>query len=169
MRLDFASPNVLGLAGDPRIAAAERRGTPPDAHVQLENEIGRLTGRPRTTIVPDDAAGLATALATTPPGATVLVEATAPADWMDAIRAAGASAVTYPRHDLTALDRLLDDDGRRVVVAATLSSFEGDVADVQGLPGGLQRPSRGARPRREARRVRARRTRRPSHRAALPP
>ena len=134
--LDFASDDALGLAGDPRIAAAVRRGSAADARQQLAQELGALLGRPGTAVVPEaDTAAAAVAAARLGAGDVAFVEATAPRRWVNEIRAAGADAVTFPRHDVAALDRMLcRRNGRQpVVVVEGVSSLAGDITELNAL------------------------------------
>jgi 7-keto-8-aminopelargonate synthetase-like enzyme len=108
--LDFASTPVLGLAGDPRIAAAMRRGSASDAPplLELERELNALLGNGATAIVTGDISAAARSIAT--------------------------RLIPSPQ-DAATLDRLLaqSPEPRRLALVEAVSSIDGGVADLHAL------------------------------------
>jgi 8-amino-7-oxononanoate synthase len=146
--LDLASNDYLGLAGDPRLAAAairaiEREGTGArasrvvtgtvGAHLELERELCELTGQ-RAALVFSSGylanLGILTALGR--PGALILTDGHVHASLIDAARLSRATVDTFAHGDLAALRRALEGRSaqRAIVVVESIYSVLGDACDL---------------------------------------
>lgn len=146
--LDLASNDYLGLAGDPRLAAAataaiDRFGTGARAsrvvtgttasHVELEDELAELTGQPSGLAFSSGYTaniGLLTALGG--PRTLIITDAHAHASLIDGARLSRSPLQICPHSDLDTLARLLRDRAqpRAIVVIESIYSVLGDAADV---------------------------------------
>jgi 8-amino-7-oxononanoate synthase len=148
----LCSNDYLGLAADPRFAAAARRaleasgtgagaarlvtGTRPE-HVALESEVVRLTGAPAAlTFSSGFAANLAVLGALLGPEDLAVSDTSNHASLVDGLRLSGATKRVVPHRDAAAVREALRDAHRfrRVaVVTEGLFSMDGDVAPLADL------------------------------------
>src|SRR5580700_6290977 len=146
--LDLASNDYLGLAGDPRLAAAaaaatRRFGTgagasrvvtgTTDSHAEAEHELAVLTGQPSCLVFSSGYTaniGIVTALGD--PGTLLVSDAHVHASLIDGARLSRSPVEICPHRDLDALDRLLRTRAqpRAVVVIESVYSVLGDAADI---------------------------------------
>lgn len=149
--LSFASNDYLGLAGDPRVAAAaavagtrEGYGSSASRLVSgdlpalraLESAIVDYLGRDRALVFPSGYQaniGVLTALAG--PGDLIVSDSLNHASLIDGCRLSRARVAVYPHLDLAAADALLDDPTarRRLIVTESLFSMDGDAAPLADL------------------------------------
>lgn len=149
--LDFASNDYLGLAADPRLAAAAaaaaaRYGTgagasrlvigDTGAHAAFEDAVATWLGAPRVLSMPSGYAansGVVAALATR--GTVVFSDELNHASIIDGCRLGRGQVVVYRHGDLADLAAKLGaaPRGRRLVVSESLFSMDGDIVDVAGL------------------------------------
>jgi 8-amino-7-oxononanoate synthase len=149
--LNFASNDYLGLAGDPRLAAAARAAL--EHHGVGAGGSRLITGNHRLHVALEAAVaswmecsgvrlfnsgyaanvGVLTALLKA--GDIVFSDKLNHASIIDGCRLSRAEIVVFPHRDLSALETVLRRKGgrRRIVVSETLFSMDGDVADVVGL------------------------------------
>ena len=146
--LDLASNDYLGLADDPRLAAAaseatRRFGTGARAsrvvtgttasHAEAEHELAALTGQPSCLVFSSGYTaniGILTALGDAD---TLLVsDAHVHASLIDGARLSRSPVAICPHADLETLDRLLRDRSqpRAMVVIESIYSVLGDAADI---------------------------------------
>jgi 8-amino-7-oxononanoate synthase len=151
--LDLASNDYLGLAGDPRLAAAaseatRRFGTGARAsrvvtgttasHAEAERELAALTGQPACLVFSSGYTaniGILTALGD---AETLLVsDAHVHASLIDGARLSRSPVAICPHRDLDALHRLLRDrtQPRAIVVIESIYSVLGDAADIARTAG----------------------------------
>jgi len=155
---NFASNDYLGLAADPRIAEALRRGI--DLHGAGAGASRLITGtaRPHTDLEESLAAakgagaalvfssGFATALGTLPAilqkGDTVILDKLCHACLIDGARLSGATIRVFPHNDLEKLSRLLASvraktpprSGARIlVVTESVFSMDGDLCPLREI------------------------------------
>jgi len=146
--LDLASNDYLGLAGDPRLAAAaceatRRFGTGAGAsrvvtgttasHAEAERELAALTGQPACLVFSSGYTaniGVLTALGDA--GTLLVSDAHVHASLIDGARLSRSPVAICPHRDLDALDRLLRDrtQPRAMVVIESIYSVLGDAADI---------------------------------------
>jgi 8-amino-7-oxononanoate synthase len=146
--LDLASNDYLGLAGDPRLAAAagfalERYGTSARAsrvvsgttaaHEELERELCRLTGYPTALAFSSGyTANLAVLTALGDPETLLITDAHIHASLIDGARLSRSPVAICPHSDIDELARLLADrtQPRAVVVVESIYSVLGDACDL---------------------------------------
>ena len=146
--LDLASNDYLGLAGDPRLAAAAAAATrefgtgagasrvvtgTTDSHAEAEHELAVLTGQPSCLVFSSGYTaniGILTALGD--PGTLLVSDAHVHASLIDGARLSRSPVEICPHRDLDALDRLLRTRAqpRAVVVIESVYSVLGDAADI---------------------------------------
>lgn len=153
-RLNFASNDYLGLAGDPALAQALATGAQAwgagsgaahlvsghlAPHQALEDALAEFTGFPRALCF---ATGYLANLAVTPAlagrGAAVFADKLNHASLIDAMQLAkanGAEVRRYPHNDLAALERLLaaSPAATKLIVTDAVFSMDGDLAPLPGL------------------------------------
>lgn len=152
-RLMFGSNNYLGLADDPRVAAAARRAVDEygagctgsrlmngtlELHLELERELADWMGREAALVFTAGyLANLATISTLCGPGDVVVGDAKNHASIVDGARLSGAQVVSVRHGDLGQLDAKLGRlarDGRPTLVAwDSVFSMEGDVVDAARL------------------------------------
>ncbi len=145
--VNFGSNDYLGLAADPRVAAAaceciERegwgsaaspllagRGT---AHARLEADLAAFEETEAAILFSSGfAANLATVTALVSRGDCILADETNHASLIDGCRLSRAEICVYPHNDWRRLEELLDKTGdarRRLIVTDALYSMNGDLA-----------------------------------------
>ncbi len=148
--LAFCSNDYLGLAGDPRVAAAlaeaaQRCGSGSGAahlvcghheeHHALENELAAFTGRERALLFSTGyMANLGAIAALAGRGDSVVEDRLNHASLIDGARLSGAKLLRYRHADPSALaDQLARAPGRRLVVTDGVFSMDGDVAPLAAL------------------------------------
>lgn len=147
----FCSNDYLGLAADPRIAAAAREGIDRygvgagashlilghgTAHHELEQALARFTGQPRALLFSTGyMANLGVIGALAGRGDAVFADRLNHASLNDAALLSRAAFKRYPHNDLAALDRLLASTParRRLIAADAVFSMDGDIAPLPGL------------------------------------
>ena len=151
--LQFASNNYLGLANDPRVKEAARKGIDrwgwgagasrlvsghTEAHAALEADLAAFKHTEAALVFPTGYAtnlGVMTALAGR--GDVVIMDRANHASLYDAVRLAGARLVRYPQADAGAAARLLEEHrggtGRRLLVTDTVFSMDGRCAPLAEL------------------------------------
>lgn len=153
--LNFCSNDYLGLAGDPRLAEALRRGADrwgvgagashlvcghTAAHHALEEALARFTGRPRALLFSSGyAANMGTLGALLGPGDRVLEDRLNHASLLDGGWISRADFAWYRHADAADLEaRLADGEPRRgttLVVSDGTFSMDGDLCPLPALVG----------------------------------
>ncbi len=148
--LNFCSNDYLGLAADPRLAAAARGaldtwGTGAGAahlvnghfrpHHELEEALAAFTGRQRALLFSTGyMANLAVIAALAERGSPVLEDRLNHASLLDGGLLAGARLRRYPHADPAGLERLLERaDGPALVATDGVFSMDGDLAPLPEL------------------------------------
>jgi 8-amino-7-oxononanoate synthase len=149
--VSFASNDYLGLAGDPRLAAAaadaaQRWGAGAGAsrlvtggttlHRELESELAAWKGSQDAVLFSSGyLANLGTIAALVGDGDAVFSDELNHASIIDACRLSRAAVRVYPHRDAEALDRLLaaTPAHRRLIVTDGVFSMDGDAADLPVL------------------------------------
>jgi 8-amino-7-oxononanoate synthase len=149
--LSFCSNDYLGLAADPRIAEAFKRGIDQygsgsgaahlvtghsTAHHALEEELAEFTGRPRALLFSTGyMANLAVVATLTGRGDTVLEDRLNHASLLDAGLLSGARLIRYAHADDSDLRRRLAERerGAKLVVTDGVFSMDGDLAPLPQL------------------------------------
>jgi len=150
--INFGSNDYLGLAGDPRLAAAaraalRREGTGSGAsplvsgysryHRLLERRLAAFEATEAALVcVSGYAANVGTVAALVGPGDLVISDAHNHASLLDGCRLSRADFRVYPHCDMEALERLLrrsDRYRRCLIVTDTLFSMDGDFAPLPEL------------------------------------
>jgi 8-amino-7-oxononanoate synthase len=147
--LDLASNDYLGLATDPRLAAAaiamiEQVGTSArasrvvtgtmDAHVELEEALCSLTGQPAALVFSSGyTANLAVLTSLGGPDTLLLTDEHIHASLIDAARLARGVVEIVPHRDLAALEAALArrSSERAIVVVESIYSVFGDAANLE--------------------------------------
>lgn len=153
-RINFASNDYLGLAGDPDLARALAEGALTwgagsgashlvsghlAPHEALENALAAFTGFPRALTF---STGYLANLAVTPTlagrGDAVFADKLNHASLIDAMQLAkanGAEVNRYPHNDVAALERMLAASSARskVIVTDSVFSMDGDLAPLPAL------------------------------------
>lgn len=148
--LHLCSNGYLGLAADPRVAAAaadaaDRFGTGSGAsrlvtgsqqlHRQLEEELADWQGTEAATIFSSGYLanlGVVTSLAGR--GDTIISDERNHASLIDGCRLSGANIRVFDHGDLEHAEKLTEDaPGRRLLVSDGVFSMDGDAADIAGL------------------------------------
>jgi len=151
--LQFASNNYLGLANDPRVKEAARKGIDrwgwgagasrlvsghTEAHAALEADLAAFKHTEAALVFPTGYLanlGVITVLAGR--GDTVIMDRANHASLYDAVQLAGATLVRYPQADPGAAGQLLEKhrsgEGRRLLVTDTVFSMDGRVAPLAEL------------------------------------
>ena len=156
--VNFGSNDYLGLAADPRLAAAgiaaiEQQGVGSGAsplisgrdkvHRRLEIRLAKFEGTEAALVFPSGfAANLGTISALVGPGDVVFSDAKNHASLWDGCRLSRADVRVYPHGDAEQLDRLLSrltKYRRRLIVTDGLFSMDGDVAPLCELADVAQR------------------------------
>lgn len=150
--VNFGSNDYLGLAGDPRLAAAVIEATAAEgwgsgasplvtgysvAQAALEADLARFEGTEAALVFTSGfAANLGAIAALVGPGDTVYTDRKNHASLLDGCRLSRADVRAYPHNDADQLDRLLaraPAQGRRLIVTDSLFSMDGDVAPLADL------------------------------------
>jgi len=149
--LSFASNDYLGLAPDPRLAAAaaetaalEGYGASASRLVsgdlpalrRLEAALAAHLGRATALVFPSGyQANIGAITALAGPADLIVSDALNHASLIDGCRLSRARVAVYPHLDLKAADALLDDPGsrRRLLVTESLFSMDGDTAPLADL------------------------------------
>jgi 8-amino-7-oxononanoate synthase len=148
--LNFSSNDYLGLAADPRLAEAARRGLDKygtgsgaahlvtghsTAHHALEQELAAFCGRPRALLFSSGyMANLGIAGALVGRGDRVLEDRLNHASMLDAGLLSGAPFSRYAHCNAVSLERELQDGkGRALVLTDGVFSMDGDVAPLPAL------------------------------------
>jgi 8-amino-7-oxononanoate synthase len=150
--VNFGSNDYLGLAADPRLAAAahaaiEREGWGSGAsplvsgratsHAELERRLAEFEGTEAALVFPSGfAANAGTIPALTDDGDAVFADAKNHASLIDGCRLSRAQRFVYPHADCDALEQLLRDAGhfrRRLIATDTLFSMDGDLAPIDRI------------------------------------
>jgi len=150
--VNFGSNDYLGLANDPRLAAAARAaiekegwgsGASPlvsgrsSSHAELERRLARFEGTEAALVFPSGFAanaGIIPALADEPDA--IFGDAKNHASLIDGCRLSRAVRFVYPHTDCDALEQMLRDAAgfrRRLIVTDTLFSMDGDFAPLNRL------------------------------------
>jgi 8-amino-7-oxononanoate synthase len=150
--LNFSSNDYLGLAADPRLAEAAKRGLDrygtgsgaahlvtghSTAHHALEEELAAFCGRPRALLFSSGyLANLGIAGALTGRGDRVLEDRLNHASLLDAGLLAGAKFARYAHNDVAALEKELEGAGvTTLVMTDGVFSMDGDIAPLPELAG----------------------------------
>jgi len=151
--LNFCSNDYLGLASDPRLAAAareamDRYGVGAGAahlinghfrpHHELEEALATLTGRPRALLFSTGyMANLAVIASLAGRGSPVFEDRLNHASLLDGALLAGARLKRYPHADAEGLGRSLGARGvdDSLVVTDAVFSMDGDIAPLPALAG----------------------------------
>jgi 8-amino-7-oxononanoate synthase len=149
--LSFCSNDYLGLAADPRVCAAARRGVDRygvgsgashlitghgRAHHALEEELAAFTGRPRALLFSTGyMANLGTLSALLRRGDCLLQDRLNHASLLDGGLLSGASLRRYPHRDVGVVEQRLaaSHAARKLVVSDGVFSMDGDVAPIPAL------------------------------------
>ena len=149
--VNFGSNDYLGLASDPRPAAAARgaiehhgwgSGASPlvtgrrESHAELERKIADFEGTEAALLFPTGyAANAGTIAALVGKGDAVYSDELNHASIIDGCRLSGAAVHVYPHRELTHLRQMLRETrgGRRLIVTDSLFSMTGDLAPLAGL------------------------------------
>jgi 8-amino-7-oxononanoate synthase len=150
--INFGSNDYLGLAADPRLAAAaysaaEREGwgggaSPlvsgrSESHAELERRLAEFEGTEAALVFPSGFAANAGIIpALVEEDDAVLCDAKNHASLIDGCRLSKAKRFVYPHCDCDALEKLLREGAgcrRRLIVTDTLFSMDGDLAPVARL------------------------------------
>lgn len=148
--LNLCSNDYLGLAGDPRIAAALARGAErwgtgsgashlicghTEAHHELEEALAAFTGRPRCLLFSSGyAANMGVINGLLSVGDRVYEDRLNHASLLDGGWISRADFAWYPHRDTEALAAMLgaetDSDARRLIVSDGVFSMDGDTCPV---------------------------------------
>jgi 8-amino-7-oxononanoate synthase len=150
--VNFGSNDYLGLAGDPRIAAAARSaiesqgwgaGASPlvtgytSLHAHLERELAAFESAEAALLFPSGyAANIGAITSLVGKGDAIYSDELNHASIIDGCRLSGAAIHVYPHRDVQKLGELLchgSPVGRRLVVTESLFSMGGDVAPLAAL------------------------------------
>jgi len=149
--LAFCSNDYLGLAADPRIAAAAQEGIArygvgggashlilghSAAHHELEAALARFTGQPQALLFSSGyMANMGVISALAGRGDAVFADRLNHASLNDAVLVSRAAFKRYAHGDLDALERLLKTvpARRRLIVTDAVFSMDGDIAPVAAL------------------------------------
>lgn len=149
--INFCSNDYLGLAGDPRVAAAAQRaldgsGTGSGAaalvsgynveHRKLEEALAQFTGYPRALLFSSGwAANLGVLRALLGKNDTLLADELNHASLIDGGRLSGANYLRYPHADVTAAGKHLAvaRAGTTLLVTDAVFSMDGDLAPLPEL------------------------------------
>jgi 8-amino-7-oxononanoate synthase len=150
--VNFGSNDYLGLASDPRLAAAavaaiERHGWGSSAsplvsgrassHAELERRLAEFQGTDAALVFPSGFAANAGVIpALVDEGDAIFSDAKNHASLIDGCRLSSASRYIYPHCDADALEDLLRDAGhyrRRLIVSNSLFSMTGELAPLVEL------------------------------------
>jgi 8-amino-7-oxononanoate synthase len=151
-RVNFGSNDYLGLAGDPRLAAAATRGSDESGwgsgasplvvgharwHADLESALAQFEGTEAALLFTTGyAANIGTITALVGPGDVVYSDALNHASIVDGCRLSKAEIRIYPHADAHELARLMSDAHcfrRRLIVTDGLFSMDGDFAPLTAL------------------------------------
>ncbi|HLY11211.1 MAG TPA: 8-amino-7-oxononanoate synthase [Planctomycetota bacterium] len=149
-RLSFCSNDYLGLAQDPRLAAAAAKAAAEFGwgsgsartmsgttrwHAALEDAIAGFKRLPAALVFPSGyMANLALVTTLADRETTILSDELNHASLIDACRLSGARIEIYPHRDVAAVQRLLRNEGRRTfILTDTVFSMDGDLAPLEEL------------------------------------
>lgn len=150
--VNFGSNDYLGLASDPRLAAAANAaidaegwgsGASPlvsgraTSHAELERRLAEFEGTEAALVFPSGfAANAGTIPALADEGDAIFADAKNHASLIDGCRLSRATRFVYPHCDVDRLGTQLKDAGRfrrRLIVTDTLFSMDGDIAPLARL------------------------------------
>jgi 8-amino-7-oxononanoate synthase len=150
--LNFASNDYLGLANDPRLAAAAGEAADrfgwgaggsrlicghTSVHAELERALAAFKRTEAALVLPTGyMANLAAIRTLAGPGDVLLLDKLNHASIIDAASASGAEVRIFPHRKYDKLERLLQRYSkarRRLIVTDTIFSMDGDVADLPCL------------------------------------
>ena len=150
--INFGSNDYLGLAADPRLAAAVARAVAEEGwgsgasplvtgrsslHAGLERRLAEMEGAEAALLFPSGfAANVGAVAALVGPGDVVFTDRRNHASLMDGCRLSRADVRAYPHGDCSALDEFLtryEGRGRRLIVTDSLFSMDGDFAPLVEL------------------------------------
>jgi 8-amino-7-oxononanoate synthase len=149
--VNFGSNDYLGLAADPRIAAAAREaiekygwgsGASPlvtgrsELHAELEHKLAEFEGTEAALLFPTGyAANVGTITALVGKGDAVYSDSLNHASIIDGCRLSGAAVYVYRHRDIEDLRSRLSHGtfGRRLIVTDAVFSMQGDVAPLPPL------------------------------------
>lgn len=150
--VNFGSNDYLGLASDPRLAAAAKAaidaegwgsGASPlvsgraSSHAELERRLAEFEGTEAALVFPSGfAANSGVIPALVDEGDAIFADAKNHASLIDGCRLSRATRFVYPHCDVASLESQLKDAGhyrRRLIVTDTLFSMDGDVAPLSRL------------------------------------
>lgn len=151
-RVNFGSNDYLGLAGDPRLAAAATRASDESGwgsgasplvvgharwHADLESALAQLEGTEAALLFTTGyAANIGAITALVGPGDVVFSDALNHASIVDGCRLSKAEIRIYPHGDARELARMMSDAHRfrrRLIVTDGLFSMDGDFAPLTAL------------------------------------
>ena len=147
--VSFASNDYLGLTSHPAVVSAAKEaldrwgagsgsarlivGSRP-IHSELERKIAAWKGKEAALLFPNGYAanlGVLTTLGTE--GTTIFSDELNHASIVDGCRLAPGTTKVFPHKDVGALEAMLDETSRAIVVTDTVFSMDGDVAPVDEL------------------------------------
>jgi 8-amino-7-oxononanoate synthase len=150
--INFGSNDYLGLAADPRIAAAAKAaidqygwgsGASPlvtgrsELHAELERKLAEFEGTEAALLFPSGyAANVGTICALVGNGDAIYSDELNHASIIDGCRLSGAVVHVYRHTDVEHLERLLQESGqfrRRLIITDTLFSMHGDLAPLADI------------------------------------
>jgi 8-amino-7-oxononanoate synthase len=150
--VNFASNDYLGLAADPRLAAAAATACQTHGlgqassplicgrsivHEQLEQRLAQFEGTEAALLFPSGyAANMGTIPALADEGDAIFADAKNHASLIDGCRLSRAARFIYPHNNVAALDELLGEHKnyrRRLIVTDSLFSMDGDLAPLADL------------------------------------
>jgi len=150
--VNFGSNDYLGLAGDPRLAAAAAQAAHEEGwgsgasplicghgrhHEQLEDRLARFEGTEAALVFTSGfAANAGTIAALVGPGDVVFTDRKNHASLLDGCRLSRADVRAYPHGDCSRLDELLTRGGRyrrKLIATDSLFSMDGDLAPLADL------------------------------------
>ena len=150
-RIDLSGNDYLGLAADSflRLTAEEAASLSfsssasrilaprQNAHLDLENMLSELCGRPALLFNSGYHANVGCISALNIPGTVFLTDKLIHASVIDGLAMAGASYARWRHNDIASLKRLLlkyqDNSERMIVVAESIYSMDGDLAPLPDL------------------------------------
>lgn len=150
--VSFASNDYLGIASDPKLNEIVAKavfhggwgsGASPliigrsAMHAELERRLATFVGHQSALLFPSGfAANTGVIPALVGRGDTIFSDAKNHASIIDGCRLSHAKTVVYPHCDVSALERLIEQDaetGKKLIVTDSLFSIDGDVAPLSEL------------------------------------
>jgi 8-amino-7-oxononanoate synthase len=150
--VNFGSNDYLGLASDPRLAAAAKAAIDAEgwgsgasplvsgraaSHAKLERRLSEFEGTEAALVFPSGfAANAGTIPALVDEGDAIFADAKNHASLIDGCRLSRAARFVYPHCDMAALESQLKDAShfrRRLIVTDTLFSMDGDITPLARL------------------------------------